>query len=293
VHFNINVTSASILSLCAGAALAMASAVASANTVTWNFDSPTGALGTSAVYSPTYSPAGPNTPTITAYGFEEQTTTGGGDSYDRKNSFGPTATDLYGKQSVTSESGLGISNDSYHEIDYIQTVTQSSNNWWAPQTIVKDFQSFVQIDLSGLLKQFGNSRDATITIGSLQKPDTAVLSYSDKLGTIGTTITDVSYQTANNAVGSATISLSDFSTSDPYLTISSLAPSDLSSGDNNGGWYCGNQNTPSNYSSSVLLGSIGISYIPSTPTPEPSAAGLLGIAAMGLMLIPRRRQSAK
>lgn len=281
--------SLSTFALSAAAALTAGTLAVHATTVTWNFNSPTGTLGSTEVYTPVYSPAGPNTPTITAYGYEEQATSGGSSSYNSTNSYGPKATALYGKQSSTGgENGLGISGDNSNEIDYVQTVTTESTNWgW--QTIVKDFQSFVQIDLSGLIQTFGNYRDATITIGSLQNPDTAVLSYSSTLGHIGTKITTVSYKSATNAVGSATISLSDFSASDPYLTISSAAPSDANT--NTYGFYWCNGGSPSNYTSSVLLGSLSIAYTSGTPTPEPTGAALLGFAAMGLLLIPRRRSA--
>ena len=162
---------------------------------------------------------------------------------------------------------MGINGDTDNEIDYTET---QSNDWPAVTTVN---QSFVQIDLTNVLTQFPNTKDATITIGSLQNPDTAVLSYSDAPGTIGTKITDVSYKTATGAVGSTTISLANFSLQDPYLTISSIAPAS----------EC------SSYTSSVLLNSFQLSYSTSTPTPEPAASGLLGFAAMGLLLIPRRR----
>ena len=257
------------MAVCLAAGAALSPLTADATTVTWNFNQPSGTLGTSEIYNGVSSPPTGEAAPITAYGYQEKTTTGGGKSYDSQNSYGPTPTDLYGKTDLygTSESGLGINGDTDNEIDYTET---QSNDWPAVTTVN---QSFVQIDLTNVLTQFPNTKDATITIGSLQNPDTAVLSYSDAPGTIGTKITDVSYKTATGAVGSTTISLANFSLQDPYLTISSIAPAS----------EC------SSYTSSVLLNSFQLSYSTSTPTPEPAASGLLGFAAMGLLLIPRRR----
>jgi hypothetical protein len=258
------------MAICLAAGAALSPLTAEATTVTWNFNLPSGQLGTSETYNGVFNPSTGEIVSITAYGYKEKTTTGGDNTYDSQNSYGPTPTDLYGKTDLygTSEDGLGIAGDTDNEIDY--TETQSSE--WG-QTITTVTQSFVQIDLTNVLTQFPNAKDATITIGSLQNPDTAVLSYSDALGTIGTKITDVSYKSATGAVGSTTISLSNFSLQDPYLTISSIAPASACS----------------SYTSSVLLNSFQLSYSTSTPTPEPAASGLLGFAAMGLLLIPRRR----
>lgn len=260
------------LAVCLAAGLGLSASFASATTVAWDFSHPTGQLGTSETYDSVITPPTGEVVPITAYGYEQQTTTGGSSSFNRQHSYDPKSTDLYGKDSGTSESGLGISNDSDHEIDY--TVTSEYRTKWGhrAKTI---FQSFIQLDLTKAIEAFPNIADATITIGSLQNPDTAVLSYSNKLGRIGTQIEQVSYKHATDGVSTVSLNLSHFSLSDPYLTISSAGPSCCQS--------C------SNFSSSVLLDSGELTYTSATPTPEPAAAGLLGFAAMGLLLMPRRR----
>lgn len=101
------------LGIICGMTLALGLAVQSrADTVTFDFASPTGKLGTSQVYIS-------DGETLTAYGFQ----------IGKHNKTTPT--DLYGKQSGPDESGLGINYDpgKDHEI--------------SPQT-------FVQLDISGL-----------------------------------------------------------------------------------------------------------------------------------------------
>lgn len=260
------------LAVCLAAGLGLSASFASATTVTWDFSHPTGQLGTSKTYGSVITPPTGEVVGITAYGYEQQTTTGGSSSFNRKRSYGPKSSDLYGKDSGTSESGLGISNDSDHEIDYTVTSGHASCGH-RTKTI---FQSFIQLDLKNAIEAFPNIADATITIGSLQNPDTAVLSYSNKLGHIGTQIEQVSYKHATDGVSTVSLNLSHFSLADPYLTISSAGPS------------CCYQSC-CHFSSSVLLDSGELSYTSATPTPEPAAAGLLGFAAMGLGLMPRRR----
>ncbi len=262
------------------AGLALSPLAANATTVTWNFDLSAIAPQPQAqhilkpdpqtfdgVFSPTSSQIVP----ITAYGYEEQTTTGGGNTYDSQNSYAPKPTYLYGKgtSSIGNESGLGINADPSDEIDTTVTTNFPNDNDQAATTI---FQSFVQLDLTSVLKDFPNAKDATVTIGSVTGTDTAVLSYSNELGTIGTQITTVG-PNGNVGVNATTINLSDFSLADPYLTISSTLPT----------------SEVTSFTSSVLMNSFQLSYTPSTPTPEPAAAGLLGFAAMGLLLVPRRR----
>jgi hypothetical protein len=77
-------------------------------TVTYDFSSPTGALGTSQTYT-----AGGVT--ITAYGF----TTGG------------TATNLFGKAGGGDENGVGISNGGNNEIDSTHVVSIDANAIYA------------------------------------------------------------------------------------------------------------------------------------------------------------------
>ena len=101
------------LGIFCGMALALGlAAQCRADTVTFDFASPTGKLGTSQVYIS-------DGETLTAYGFR----IGKGDTI--------TPTDLYGKQSGPDENGLGINFDpgKDHEISA---------------------QTFVQLDISGL-----------------------------------------------------------------------------------------------------------------------------------------------
>ncbi len=72
-------------------------------TYTWNFDNPTGTLGTSQTYTSTNNGGAPNI-TITAYGL-------GGCTVNDSKASGCSATDLYGKNAGGSEQGLGIAND--------------------------------------------------------------------------------------------------------------------------------------------------------------------------------------
>lgn len=259
--------------VCVVAGLTLTPLAANATTVTWNFNPSSiglkpGPQGNSEIFDGVFNPPTGRVAPITAYGYEEQTTTGGCSNYDRSHSYRSKPTGLYGKgtSNIGSESGLGINGDTDDEIDTIVTTTKTGC-----QTERTVFQSFIQLDLTNVLKNFPNAH-ASITIGSVQGPDTAVISYSNKLGTIGTKIAEV--KSSPSGVNSITGSLSDFSLADPYLTISSIVPSSC---------CC-------SFTSSVLLDSCQLSYTPtSTATPEPAAAGLLGFAAMGLLLVPRRR----
>ena len=207
------------------AGLALSPLVANAATVTWNFNPGSigqnpGILANSETFDGVFNPPTNQIVPITAYGYEEQTTVGGGNTYDSQHSYAPKPTKLYGKgtSSIGSESGLGVNDDNSDEIDTIMTRTPTDD-----ETVTTLFQSFVQLDLTSVLQNLPNTQGATITIGSVTGADAAVLSYSNKLGTIGTQITTVG-PNGNVGVNATTISLADFSLSDPYLTVSSTLP---------------------------------------------------------------------
>lgn len=102
-----------------------------------------GAIGTSQ----TYSSAGY---TITAYGFQHNAA----GSY--------SATDLYVKESGGDESGLGISNETNHEIDSNQ---------------------MIQLDLTNLAN--AGITSGSLMIGSVQSGEGYAISKSNAIGTLG------------------------------------------------------------------------------------------------------------
>src|ERR1700730_2211700 len=122
--------------------------LASADTLTWDFSSPTGPLANSQTYSST-----PGSIVMTAYGFT--TTTAAGAS-----TLGKTGTaDLYGKHDGGDENGLGTKVEVDHEIN----VTH-----------------FVELDLSNLVGD-----KVTFFINSLTGPDAySVYDGSSKSGTL-------------------------------------------------------------------------------------------------------------
>ncbi len=272
--------------LFAAAAIASAVPAFASTTITWNFNNPTGALGqtvtsnyrgykfvpdTSHSYTGTVtgSPLPSNvtgTPTITAYGYTMS-------AWDNTG----TATGLYGKNGGTTEQGLGLAKGVDQEISIYSSGTQY----------------FIQLDLTPFLTQsFFQSQSATLTIGSLQTPDTAELWLSNAAGVIGTHNLGTVDSTKGSNVTSSAIPLSDFSASDPYLTITAQVQKVSKDGRQQ---WCGSQYT----TESVLLNSMTIN-IPggngggASPAPIPATAGLtvVGAVGMGMMLLARRRRSA-
>lgn len=178
--------------------------VAPANTLSWNFSTPTGDVGSSThTYGDTT-----NTATITAHGYK---TTGGVSGAVLGNTWGGsgstfstgtvTAIDLYGK--VTSgdptETGLGLvglSTD--HEIQN---------------------KSFVQLDLNYL--EMNHFTNLTLTISSIQSGEGFYIWSGNTLGLPGTLIAK-----GTNPPGGPvqTISQSNF-LSDRYLSISATSSS--------------------------------------------------------------------
>lgn len=300
--------------LFAVAALASAvPAFASTNTtVTWNFNSPTGwsnannhtgfgDIGNTATFTGTESPLGSlGAPLsgdlgITAYGYQidAQTTTtttnyydDGGHSKTTSQTTGPTtsATDLYSKNGGGSENGLGLNGYTDSEIgDHAKTssttYTKDKEGKYKTKTVVTTDTTgtgVVQLDISNLLRLLGYAvnSDATVTIGSLQSPDAAVISASTSLGEIGTQLTTVNSNTGG--INTTTLSAKQLSGYE-YLNVSVASPGDT-----------------------VLLSTISLQIpansgnpTPAAPAPVPASAGLTlaGALGMGMMLLARRRRS--
>ena len=305
------------------AVAAIASAVpafASTNTtVTWNFFGGSDAnsnIGTSATFTGTESPLGSlGAPLstelgITAYGEQVATTATTLTSYQfnwQRNRYQQTgtsststygsasATDLYNKNSGGTENGLGLNGYFDDEIGDTKVSSQSyqSVNWWSGTytntTVTKYGTGVVQLDISNLLNLLGyaNNNNASITIGSLQSPDTAIISASTSLGVIGTQIATVA-SVSGGADQSTTISLSELKNY-TYLNVTAAAAGQAGQG-------C----QPGTPGQTVLLSTLSLNLpsnsgnpTPAAPAPVPASAGLTlaGALGMGMMLLARRRRS--
>ena len=157
--------------------------MASADTITWNFNSPTGTLSKHQVYTATSVPGG-NTIAITAYGYSSD----------------DTAAKLYGKNDGTGEMGLGLAGESANEINP---------------------PSFIQLDLGNLINN-GGFASLSVTMGSLSPPDDSFILYaSSTLGSSGGVELASGGYLADGKQDVQTVSfplLSNFSDSTPYLT---------------------------------------------------------------------------
>ncbi len=290
------------------AVAALASAVpafASTTTVTWDFFGGTYAnqdIGPSATFTGTETPGGSLAAPlsgdlgITAYGYlvNAKTTTtttnyydDGGHSKPTSQTTGPTtsATDLYSKNGGGSENGLGLNGYTDSEIGDYSSKTSSTTNTKdkegkdKTETVVTTDTTgtgVVQLDISNLLRLLGYAvnSDATVTIGSLQGPDAAVISASTSLGEIGTQLTTVNSNTGG--INTTTLSAKQLSGYE-YLNVSVAKPGDT-----------------------VLLSTISLQIpansgnpTPAAPAPVPASAGLTlaGALGMGMMLLARRRRS--
>lgn len=170
----------------------MASAVKAGDiTLTWNFNSPTGALGTSQTY---YS--NPDNVAITAYGFTCS-------NADLSNC---TTKDLYGKNDGVNENGLGLANGGDNEIQTNQ---------------------FVQLDLTNLFKLLPLGE--TFTIDSVQLGEGFAFYQSNTQGVAGTLLstyvgtgpTQVSQPLTLSAANGDFISVAAYGTGD--VAIHSLS----------------------------------------------------------------------
>ncbi|NNM84661.1 MAG: hypothetical protein HKL96_02730 [Phycisphaerales bacterium] len=225
--------------LAAVASAAMVPTAVHADTLTWTFNSPTGTLGTSQVYTAMDSNPTGIRPTVTAYGFNFTSEVG-------------TPAALYAKNSGSSEQGLGLVGAPDNEIDAINSDNQQYNG-------------MIQVNLTNLIS-LAVAGNATITFGSIQGGDHAVLGDSGSPGQLGSQITTVG--PTNSGVNSVTIPWADFSLSHPYLDVTATS------------------------GSSVLLRSIQISFVPSDATPEPASMAILGAAGLPLLLARRRKVQA-
>jgi|GEM_PF-6798109 len=302
-------------------------AFASTTTVTWDFSSPTswsnsrnktgvGDIGNTATFTGSESPVGSlGAPLgtelgITAYGEKVATTTTSSANYRSDwpgsykqtgaSSTGPTyskatATDLYAKNSGGTENGLGLNGFTDSEISDTTPETKSSTSysnwgWNATVTTTTTYETgMVQLNISNLLYLLGyaNNQDATLTIGSLQSPDTAIISGSTTLGDIGTQIGEVA-SASNGSDQSTTFTLSELKDY-TYLNVTAAAAGQA-------GYYC----QPGTPGQTVLLSTISLSLpsssgnpTPAAPAPVPASAGLtlVGALGMGLMLLARRRRA--
>ncbi len=301
------------------AVAALASAVpafASTNTtVTWNFNSPaswsnrnsngTGDIGTSATFTGTETPLdslGAPLSTdlgITAYGYLVPTEDSHGTitynysyrSYHNHKHQEKTAEskayNLYNKDitNTPSEQGLGLVSENGMADNEISDTTPSSD--WRGNTYYDT--GVVQLDISNLLNLLGyaNNNNASITIGSLQSPDTAIISASTSLGVIGTQIATVA-SIRGGADQSTTISLSELKNY-TYLNVTAAAAGQAGQG-------C----QPGTPGQTVLLSTLSLNLpsdsgnpTPAAPAPVPASAGLTlaGALGMGMMLLARRRRS--
>ncbi len=162
-------------------------------TLTWNFDSPTGVLGTSETYTENQFGMA-----VTAYG------------YTCTNSSLTTcsAMDLYGKNNGPGEEGLGLANGGDNEIQTNQ---------------------FIQLNLTNLLNVLPASE--TLTIDSVQLGEGFAFYQSSTLGSVGTLLNtfvgtgpaQVSEPLSINAANGAYISVAAYKTGD--VAINSLSAS--------------------------------------------------------------------
>ncbi len=281
----------------AAATLAAAVPAFASTTITWNFNNPSGALTTTK----TDKRGRQHTVPLTSYTYAGNVTggslpsdvsgpatiTASGYQMGAQSNMG-TPTGLYGKGgsgpgSSPTEQGLGLA----HGVDHEISIYGSSGT-----------QYFIQLDLTPFLTQpFFQTQNATLTIGSLQSPDTAELWVSGKAGQLGTELragglVPSGTGSNNGSNQTTTIALSDFSAADPYLTVSAQV---VEKQDQNSNWYwCGSQYT----TESVLLDNMTINIPGGTgggsPAPVPATAGLTlaGALGMGLMVFARRRRNA-
>ncbi len=180
------------------AILAVSPIVASADTITFNFNSAQGTLGTSQAYTAVNSNPVGITPSITAYGYSVS-----------QNTASPAA--LYGKNDSGSEHGVGFASMPDNEID---NLTQSG----------QVYNGFIQIDVTNLLS-LAVTGNPSITLGSITGSDVGLISVSSVIGQLGTAITSVGATSS----GSHTLSVpwADFNINDHFLTISAQSGSVL------------------------------------------------------------------
>ncbi len=307
----------SVLACVVAAALNAGTAFAgSATAVTWNFStasssaslSTTGDLGDYATFTGSESPANSlgfplsSDLGVKAYGEEVGTSVTTVTKYSSKGhqvgspkvtlaytSNTTNAAALYGKDLNPTETGLGLYNFPDNEISDTPPSIATKDSHSGKFRIVTTTETYqtgvVQIDLTNILAFLANASpaDATLTIGSLQSPDEAIISVSASLGTIGKQIGSVA--SGNGSNQSTTISLSELM-GESYLNITAAAAGQAGS-------HC----QPGTPGQTVLLSTITLnvpnpSTIPAGPSvPTPASFGLLAVGGLALfpMLIRRRK----
>ncbi len=258
-------------------------------TAGWTFSVGGGdhALGTSQVFSSVNSPNTINPIAVTAYGEESTTKVTTRYNWNKPSSTSTVTTSkptaLYSKSDGGNETGLGLDNYAYHEID--NTVTTKGTDW--KEIVTTTVNDFIQIDMSSVLAAVApqdlSATDVTIIIGSVTGSDKWAVSASKTLGVIGNPLLQSGGQTGNTGFGNpAPVALSTFA-SDKYLTISALGGGSL---------YCDSS------TSSVLLNSMTMTFTPNPSTipagpsvPTPASFGLLAVGGLAVasMLLRRRK----
>ena len=187
------------------------------------------------------------------------------------------ATDLYNKKAGGTENGLGLNGLSDHEISDTAPVSKTSKSGSDDNcTKTTTYETgMIQLDISNLLTllSYANNQDATLTIGSLQSPDTAIISASTSLGVIGTRISEVR-SVSNSSDQTTTFTLSQLEKY-TYLNVTAAAPGQtvlLSTA---------SLNLPSNSGNPT----------PAAPVPASAGLTLVGALGMGMMLLARRRRT--
>ena len=278
-----NVTLAGIF---AAATLAAAvPAFASTTTVTWDFffggANANQDIGPTATFKGTPSVTGLNLG-IEASGYTVSTTVdqNGNVQYNYSKAGTATPYDLYNKDTVASERGLGLITYRYPSGTDNNGMVDGEISDTGPHDGTYD-TGMIQLDLSGLLA-YATSSGAHITIGSLSSGsnDVAVFSGTNSAGQFGTVVGDpLSYTSTSSGVGSETLSLSDLTNPNThqyysYLNISVQRPGQ-----------------------SVLLSTLSLTFNTNnggpSAAPVPATAGLTlaGALGMGMMLLARRRRS--
>ncbi len=260
-----------IISFVALAATCCATAAADASTtITWSFAAPAGALPTTESYTGqiTAGAALPGNPslTIAATGYESQ-------KQGRKQAL-ISAADLYGKTVNQTVNGLGLADSS---LPYpLPGTDQPNKELFRYAATVKKIKTtyvgYVQFDLAALIElasQTSSVKTATlgVFISSISGPDVAKVWYGKNPGKAGTYLKTLKLSTGNSST-STTFLLDNLNSTQHYLTIKPAS-----------GEFFVNAITLTMPASASAVA-----------TPPTAILVLTGSAAMGLMLLARRRR---
>jgi|GEM_PF-7072651 len=257
-----------IYCLVLAAACNVASVANASTTITWNFATASGSLATTESYNGkiTAGPAISGNPnlTITAAGYESKKQS------RKKTQISPT--DLYGETLTRTVNGLGLNASAlpYSLPNNYQTNNEVFKYAATVKKVKTAYLGFVQLDLAALIQlasQAGAPQSATITIAGISSSDVAGIAYSAAAGTVGKSIETIPAP-STGGVTSAAFSLTNFTTKRHFLTITAAT-------------------------GEILVNAIALT-IPSpasaVATPATATLVLTGSAAMGLMLLARRRK---